>query len=132
MARSIAAVILGYAVWTVLWLGGNAALAAARPLPPNPAPITDAVLLGSLLALSVLCSLVAGLTAAALGRRSTIAPTVLGGLLLLTGIGVQMSVWQRMPLWYHLPFLALLIPVCLLGGRFPKASPRAAISPTPA
>jgi hypothetical protein len=30
---------------------------------------------------------------------------------------VQASAWSALPLWYHLPFLALLVPACLLGGR---------------
>ena len=39
-------------------------------------------------------------------------------LLLITGIFVQMSIWALMPAWYHLTFLALLIPVTLVGGKF--------------
>ncbi len=38
-------------------------------------------------------------------------------LLLLTGIGVQSTVWHLMPLWYHATFLVLIVPVCVLAGR---------------
>jgi hypothetical protein len=39
------------------------------------------------------------------------------GLLLATGLGVQSSAWSQLPVWYHLAFLALLIPGCLGGMR---------------
>ena len=37
--------------------------------------------------------------------------------MLVTGIAVQAGVWALMPVWYHLVFLALLVPVCLVGAR---------------
>ena len=43
--------------------------------------------------------------------------TVLAVLLVATGVGVQASVWTLMPVWYHLAFLGLLVPGCLLGAR---------------
>lgn len=117
MARKIAGVIAGYALWTVMWLGGNAlffseAARQVEALEPYTAP-------GPLLAvvlLSVVCSVAAGLVCAWIAH-SRGALIVLGLLLLLTGIGVQASVWQLMPIWYHLTFLTLLIPVVLLAGR---------------
>jgi len=42
---------------------------------------------------------------------------VLAVLLLATGVGVQASVWILMPVWYHLGFLGLLVPGCLLRAR---------------
>lgn len=41
-------------------------------------------------------------------------------LLLLTGIGVQASVWTQMPVWYHLSFLVLVAPVTLAGARLAR------------
>jgi hypothetical protein len=41
----------------------------------------------------------------------------MASLLLLTGIFVQASVWTLMPIWYHVPFLALLVPIAVIGGR---------------
>ncbi len=33
------------------------------------------------------------------------------------GMSVQAAVWNLMPVWYHLVFLGLLVPGCLLGAR---------------
>lgn len=117
MVRAIVSVIVGYALWTALWLGGNALLfpavadaASKGERVDRPGPLVG------LLALSVGCSLAAGAAAGALAGRGR-PVLILAGLLLLTGVGVQASVWSRMPVWYHLPFLALLVPATLAGAR---------------
>lgn len=118
MARAILSVIAGYIVWTVIWLAGGAALAAAFPDQPTEQGVYDsAALLAITLVLSLLCSIVAGLTCGRIARGRPVPPIVLGVLLLLTGIGVQASVWSIMPIWYHIPFLILLLPVTLVGAR---------------
>ena len=40
--------------------------------------------------------------------------------MLLTGLCVQIGAWSMMPVWYHLPFLVLLVPVTLLGASLVK------------
>ncbi len=70
------------------------------------------------IALSVVCSVGAGLSAAAIANeRTNVVVLVTGGLLLLTGIAVQIGVWRLMPTWYHLTFLLLIVPVCVAAGR---------------
>jgi hypothetical protein len=106
-------------VWTLLWLGGNAVFFGSISTDvQNGAPL-DAVgpLLG-VLVLSVVCSVAAGLSAAAIAKeRARVAVLVTAVLLLVTGIGVQASVWHLMPVWYHATFLALIVPVCVIAGR---------------
>ena len=34
-----------------------------------------------------------------------------------TGIPVQLSAWDQLPVWYNLVFLVLLVPVTMLGVR---------------
>lgn len=119
MVRAALAVIAGYLVWTALWLGGNAAFfgAAARVVEAGVAFTAPGPLAG-LLALSLVCSVAAGLTAAAIAKaRARAAVLVLAVLLLATGILVQSGVWPLMPLWYHLTFLALIVPASILGSR---------------
>ncbi len=122
MLRAILAVIAGYLVWTALWLGGNAAFfGAAGEAVGAGVPYTAAGPLAGTIALSVVCSVAAGLTAAAIaGQRARAVVLVLAALLLLTGILVQIGVWPLMPVWYHLTFLALIVPATLLGGRLIK------------
>ena len=128
MGRVIVAVIAGYAVWTALWLGGNAVLfAEAAAVIGDGEAYTAAGPLAGVIVLSVACSLAAGLTAAAMARvKARGAVLSMAALLLLTGIGVQAGVWSFMPVWYHLIFLALIVPVAVLGGRF--AGPRSGVA----
>lgn len=116
--RIALATIAGYALWSLLWLGGNYLfLARAGEVIGRGEAFTERGPLLFALALSMCCSLAAGAAAAALGK-----PRVRGALialcaaLLLTGIGVQSGVWERMPLWYHLAFLALLAPMAWAGA----------------
>jgi hypothetical protein len=116
--RSIAALVSGYVLWTVLWLGGNAGLRAAGTLPGDlTRPVLAPMPLFALLVLSVVCSLSSGYVAGAVLRSSSIRTVALLGVLLFaTGCFVQSTVWHLMPLWYHLVFLGMVIPVTLVGG----------------
>lgn len=121
MKRLLLGAILGYLVWTLLWLTGNQAIGLAYPEEleafDEGGSLTATGSLVSSLVLSVVCSFLGGFTAARLGReRAGGAAWTLALLLLLTGLAVQLSAWSRMPVWYHLAFLALLLPVTLLGG----------------
>ncbi|MEM7201210.1 MAG: hypothetical protein AAF628_13135 [Planctomycetota bacterium] len=132
MMRLILAVVAGYAVWTAVWLGGNAALLpeAAAAVQAGEA-FTDPGALGLALALSAACSLCAGGVAATIagGPMAWRAAWITAGLLLATGVAVQAGVWSLMPLWYHLVFLALLVPVTLLGARLRWRAGPAASAP---
>ena len=116
MLRAVLAVIAGYAIWSALWLLGNLAIAQVWPEVADPefTSIPDAALVVTL-ALSFVCSLVAGLLAAKVRAGKPV--LVMAILLLVTGIAVQSGVWDRMPLWYHLVFLVALVPLCLVGAR---------------
>lgn len=119
MKRAIVGVIVGYLAWTVLWLGGNALLfGAAAEVVGAGQPYTAAGPLAGVIVLSVVCSLAAGVAAATISKaRAGGAVLVMAALLLATGIAVQAGVWALMPAWYHLTFLALIVPAALLGGR---------------
>ena len=124
MIRAIVGVIAGYAAWTVLWLGGNALFfgEASRVIGDGEA-VTSAATLTGVIVLSVVCSIVAGLTAAKIaGSKAAGAVIVMALLLLVTGIGVQTGVWKLMPVWYHLVFLALIVPVTIAAGRFVRGA----------
>jgi len=118
MVRSILAVLAGMILWAGLWVGGNAVLRGALPDAYDAEGLTRSVaVLSLILVLSVVLSVIAGyLTAAIAGRRAILHAFVFGAVQLAIGVGVQAAVWQQMPLWYHLSFLALLIPASLLGG----------------
>jgi hypothetical protein len=117
-ARLIGAVLAGAAVWAVLWIGGTKAAQAAFPgaLTPGQPLVHGGALLGLIL-YSVGLSLLAGyVTAAAAGPRPLPAVGTLAALQLTLGIIAEASYWSLMPVWYHLVFLALVVPATVYGG----------------
>lgn len=126
MLRAILAVIAGYAVWTAVWLtGGLVLFAESSKAAAQGEPVTDIGVLVRYLVLSVVCSAAAGVVARLIGGKNGMAAAIVTAiLLLLTGIGVQAGAWHQMPLWYHLTFLILLVPVTLVGARLmPRKRP---------
>lgn len=119
MLRSVLSVIAGSAIWTVLWLTSNQAILAALPGYFRPDGTTDSTgVLFLILVLSVIYSVIAGFVTAAVAARSEMRHALaLGILQLIFGIIAQSQFWDVMPLWYHLIFLALLIPGNLAGGK---------------
>jgi hypothetical protein len=120
--RAAIGVIVGFALWSVLWLGGNVGLALLYPQEVEAfsagKPISTTGYFASALVLSVVCSFGAGrLNAAIAGRGSKRAVMIMAVLLLVTGAFIQGSAWSLMPAWYHLSFLGLLLPMCLAGGH---------------
>lgn len=124
MKRAVLAVVVGFIVWTVIWLGGGAILQSSMPNAfPTGGSITDVTALVITLGLSIVCSLAAGIFASKIGATSSgKAVVALSFILLAVGIGVQASMWHLMPVWYHLAFLVLIIPMTLLGGRIGRSS----------
>ena len=130
MVRIILAIIAGFVVWTLLWIGTDEVLRMLSPdwyrahqlgmekAMTNKAEFTadTGILLISLFR-SVIISLASGFLAAVIARGDSKAYVVLGILLLLVGSAVQIMTWNYMPLWYHLLFLALIVPMTYFGGR---------------
>lgn len=112
-------VVAGAVLWAVLWVGGSGAARAAMPELLDPSQRLDhAGALFGFVAYSVVLSVAAGYVAAAVAKASAMrAVWILAVLQLLIGIAVEASYWDLMPVWYHLVFLALLIPATVLGGR---------------
>lgn len=117
--RSLLAALAGVVLWGALWAGTGAGLAAAMPGSFDADGYTQSAgILLLMLAISVLLSLLAGYVCAAIAHANPMRVVqVLAAIQLAIGIAVQASVWDRMPLWFHVPFLALVIPAHLAGGR---------------
>jgi hypothetical protein len=130
MLRIITGVIAGFIVWSIVWLGMDALLSAISPgwfgriltefqnavSRNEPFTTPDSVSV-YLIFQSILCSLIAGFTATAIAKENRRTTLALGILLLLTGIFVEASNWNYFPIWYHVLFLLLLIPMTILGGK---------------
>lgn len=112
-------VIAGIVLWSLLWLGGNAVAVAAMPDLIASGERVDhlGVLLGYL-GWSMILSVLAGYVTAALADTAAMrAVWILAFVLLAMGIFFETSSWDLTPTWYHVVFLALLIPMTVLGGR---------------
>ena len=132
MVRIILGVIAGFVAWSILWVGSDAVFSAIstdwgktstefQEAAANKTPYTlSSSVLIALLIKSFIVSLISGFIAALIAGENTKSTLALGVLLLLFGIFVQAGYWNYMPLWYHIPFLILLIPMTVLGGKFRK------------
>lgn len=130
MLRIILGVVAGFIIWSIIWVGMDALLSAISPdwfgkiltdfqnaVERNESFVIPTSVSIYLIFQSVLCSLVAGFAAAAIAKENRKSTLALGVLLLITGIFVEASNWNYFPLWYHILFLLLLIPMTILGGR---------------
>ena len=123
MGRSIAAVLAGMVVFSVLWIGSNAALAAAYPdIIMAGQPLFHVPMLLTLIAVCVVCSVVAGYVTGMTAARNAVRHAwALGVAQLALGIFFEVSSWNLLPVWYHLVFLVLLIPGNVFGGWWSNA-----------
>jgi len=130
MGRAIAAVVAAEVVWSVLWIGGGFAAQAAFPDIIDPTrPLTHMGALLSYIAYSVVLSVLAGWVAAAVKGASPMRTVwVFAWIQLAIGIGFEASYWSLMPVWYHLVFLALLVPATVWGGSLRAGSARPAVA----
>ncbi|MCA9759025.1 MAG: hypothetical protein KDA27_24750 [Candidatus Eisenbacteria bacterium] len=116
--RVVAAIIVPWIVWglldNVVWLGMLYMSPDSFGL--NNEPLTVAMLTVFLVlraVYSILAGWIAGRLSGGLGR----APRAVTLLLLLTGIVAQLVNRGMYPLWYHIVFLASIVPCVTLGLR---------------
>lgn len=116
--RLILAVVAGAAVWAVLWnLGSQVAQAAFPEVLAPDRRITEYPALLGYIAFSVVLSVLAGFVTASTARSDPMRGVwVLAALQLALGLVFEISYWSLMPVWYHLVFLALIVPATVYGG----------------
>ncbi len=133
MLKIILGIIVGFIVWSVLWAGSHELIKILSSgwygkidtefmdaITKGTSYTVDSTILVLSLIRSVLFSIIAGFVAAFIAKENTLSTLILGVLLLIVGILVQVSIWSYMPLWYHIPFLILLIPMAVFGGKLKK------------
>jgi len=126
----ILAIVGGFLAWSILWVGSDQVLMSLSPdwygahqlafekafTNKTPFEANTTILFLHLVREVVITLAVGYLTAFIAGenKRSTM---ILGVLLLLVGIAVEAAAWNYIPVWYHIVFLLLLVPVTVAGGR---------------
>ncbi len=132
MLRIVLGVIAGFLGWVIVWVGIEKILIAVLPEwygAPQLA-FQEAVekgggqftaetrLLISHVVIGSIVSVIAGYLAALIAGENSRAPLAVG-VLLLVAIGLVKVVmsWPYVPMWYHVIFTAILLPMTILGGK---------------
>ena len=130
MVRIGLGVIGGFIAWAIMWFGSEKILSAIWPegfgahqrafeaAIKNGGQFTaDTTLLLIHIVLASIVSVISGFLAALIAGEHIRAPLVLGFLLLAFGLLKAVMSWQYVPIWHHVIFTALLIPMAILGGK---------------
>jgi hypothetical protein len=131
MVRTILGVIAGFFTWMTVWVGSEKILSAIFPeeygahqaafqaAVENGAPgfTVDTTLLLVHLVQGLIVSVMAGFLAALISGENKRAPLILGALLVAFGLLIVVLSWPYVPVWYHVIFTALLMPMTLIGGK---------------
>lgn len=130
MVRIVLGVIAGFFAWAIVWFGSEKILSAIWPegfgvhqrafeeaiknggqFTANTRLLLVHIVLGSIV------SVMSGFLAAMIAGENIRAPLVLGCLLLAFGLLKAVMSWSYVPIWYHVIFTALLIPMTIIGGK---------------
>lgn len=130
MVRIVVGVLAGFFAWVIVWVGSEKILSAIWPegfgahqrafeaAIKNGGQFTaDTTLLLTQIVLGSIVSVMAGFLAVRVAGENIRAPLVLGLLLLAFGLLKAVMSWPYVPLWYHVIFTALLLPMTMLGGK---------------
>ena len=130
MARIIFGVIAGFFAWAIAWVGNEKILSAIWPesygahqlafeaAVTNGGEFTaDTSLLLKHIVLGSIVSVMSGFLAALIAGENKRAPLVLGLLLLAFGLLKAVLSWPYVPIWYHVIFTAILLPMAIVGGK---------------
>jgi hypothetical protein len=77
----------------------------------------DTTMLVTHIVLGSIVSVIAGALAALVAGENSRAPLFVGILLFAVGVMKAVMSWQYVPIWYHVIFTAILLPMAILGGR---------------
>lgn len=135
MLKIVLGVIAGFVAWSILWLGTDQVLIMALPtwygahqtafefaMGTGQPFAADTTILIMHLVRAAIISIMSGFLAAFIAGENRKAPLILGILLLAFGLMVEVMAWNYLPIWYHVVFLAMLIPFTLLGGKIKKTA----------
>ena len=129
MLRIVLGVIVGFFAWLIVWVVSEKVLSALWPafgvhqhafeeVVKNGGQFTaNATMLLTHIVVGSLIAVLSGFLAALIAGGNKRAPLVVGVLLLALGLLKVVMSWPYVPLWYHVIFTAILLPMAVLGGR---------------
>ena len=129
MLRIGLGVVAGFIAWMILWVGIEKIISAIWPAfgvhqkafeeaIKNGGQFTaDTSALLTHIVLGSIVSVIAGALAALVAGENSRAPLFVGILLLAMGILKAYMSWPYVPIWYHIIFTLLLLPLAIVGGK---------------
>lgn len=130
MVRTVVGVIAGFVGWMIAFVGSEQLLSAIWPdsyganqlafqaAIENGGPFTaDTTLLLIQLVLGATASVIGGYLAALVSGDNKRAPLILSLVLLALGLLKVAMSWPYVPIWHHVIFAALLVPMTITGGK---------------
>jgi hypothetical protein len=130
MVRIALGVIAGFFAWMIAWFGSEKILSAIWPVGfgahqrafeeavKNGGQFTaDTTMLLTHIVMGSIVSVMSGSLAALSAGENRRAPLVLGLLLLALGLLKMVMSWPYVPIWYHVIFTAILLPMAIMGGK---------------
>ncbi|MGD9631545.1 MAG: hypothetical protein AB7V18_20080 [Pyrinomonadaceae bacterium] len=134
MMRIALGVFVGFLAWVVVWFGSETILSAVWPAfgshqtafqtaIEQGGPFTaNATFLLVHIVLATIVSVIAGYLAALVAGENKRSALILGLLLLAVGLLKAIMSWPLVPVWYHVIFTAILLPMAILGGKLKAAN----------
>ena len=130
MVRIIIAVIVGFLAWSIMWVGSEQVLSSVFPawlgahqieferaVVNKEAYTVDSGILIFNLFRGIIISIITGFLTAVIAGENRISTLILGVLLLAFGLYIVSVTWTMIPVWYHVLFSLMLIPMTILGGK---------------
>ena len=130
MVRILLGVIAGFIAWAIAWVGSEKILSAIWPewfgahqlafqaaIEHGGQFTADSAILLIHIVLGSIVSVLSGFLAALIAGENKRAPLVLGFLLLAIGLLKVVMSWPYVPIWYHVIFTAILLPMAIIGGK---------------
>ena len=130
MLRIVLGVISGFIAWLMVWVGVEKGLSAILPewygapqlafqeaIEKGGQFTAETRLLLSHIVIGSIVSVMSGSLAALIARENARAPLVVGILLLAVGLLKAVMSWPYVPIWYHVIFTAILLPMAIVGGK---------------
>jgi hypothetical protein len=145
VVRIVLGVIAGFFAWVIMWVAGEKVLSALWPeafgihqrafeeaLTDGGEFTANTTHLLMHVGLGCIVSVASGFLAAVIAGENKRAPLVLGCLLLALGVLKAVMSWPYVPLWYHVTFTAILMPLAIVGGKLKTTHRAGRIDANPA
>lgn len=129
MVRIVLGVIAGFIAWLILWVGSEKILSAIWPafgahqtafqtaIEHGGQFTAETTMLLTHIVMGLVVSVISGFLAALIAGENKRAPLALGFVLLGLGMLKAVMSWPYAPIWYHVIFTALLLPMAIIGGK---------------